>query len=831
MSLGVKQLWRVLPQPHGTRGLSLIPRETLAPVSLRPRHPLHPLQTSTYLLRAYSSWISKPKTDPERYPKPKPKDDPSGFEKPKPSLLVTKPAPPPVSSLLDRLAGVPVRPHGPRESILVPPITEYPNRNETFHSIIRHQKALRRQAILRNPKYGKRRIVPADWRWVLQFLIRSTPDYLPPKTDRTAVTVTIPGWLDELLNPVSEKNLWKIMSQTGCDMTVAPVEDDEDPFVTVSGRRAAVDAAITAIRLIDDLLIVTPAPHPGGTETLTTTHPLSLNRRCIFDVKADRIPRPREWTDKTFDEYVTDLTTSRMGPGIAHELYTDADSHEEAVVRQLNDVFREPEMTAVVSHRALNTALSFMAKRDAFYRCARDLVNYMHQAGQPPDAHTFCILLEMAAKGGDMREFQIILRQMMRRGCSPPLRAWILFLRMVEAEEVKRYVMHYLHGKGLLNMPGAVGVVANEMAAADAYRAVQLGYDVKTFVAKQNALYGEEWLTRDSGNKVLNVLGCYGKFDEAFDFLGIMWAKKTPLARPGAVSLTTVITHCKMYCKFDTAVKFLQLFEEHRAPPPNAIVCHMLFMTAWRMHTPHILGVVWQYANRMGNTSHVMRSKAIRLLDKDEQVNILLSRFYHPKGMAAYAADEKTPGNAGKGGVSPTPVEGLDMYQKRTFVNNLLLSDFKANGSKGPTDQCGQNVWPWQRYSENMPWRDILINMRKFYTYWRNQGGRPTEQLSTLLKRAQQLDRELEKRSLRGLEIPLEALPVHTEYSVHKVRHKVRVETAGGDDVEYRSLLDSITGSHHGDEAAGKDIKEYERYLKATGEEGGGMPSKKTLDL
>ncbi|KAK0720607.1 hypothetical protein B0H67DRAFT_485056, partial [Lasiosphaeris hirsuta] len=554
-----------------------------------------------------------------------------------PSLPVGKPAPP-ISGLLDRLAGVPVRPHGPRESILVPPITEYPKRDETFHSIIKHQKALRRQTILRNPKYGKRRTVPPDWRWVLQFLIRSTPDYSPQKVTNTAVTVTMHSRLADMLDPARENSLWGITSQAGCAMTLAPVQDDEDPYVTISGSRTAVDSAITAIRNIDDLFIIAPAPHPGDTEADTsditarasspfTIHSSSLSRRLVVNVKAGRIPRPREWTVRTLEEYVTDLTTSRMRPGMAHELYTAADSHEDAVVRQLRDVFREPGIAAIVSPRALNMAVAFMARRSAFYRSARDLVNYIHQAGQPPDVDTFCILLEIATKGGDMREFQIIVRQMMRRGCRPPLRAWILFLRMVEAEEVKRYVLHYLHGKGLLNMPGAIGLVANEMAAADTYRAIQLGYDTETFVANQNALYGREWLTRDSGDKVLNVLGCYGKFDEAFDFLKVMWSGNSPLTRPGAVSLTIAITHCKMHGQFNTALKFLELFEKHNAPKPNAIVCHMLFMMAWRMHTPHILGVVWRYANRMGNTSHIMRSRAIRLLDKDEQVNILLGRF------------------------------------------------------------------------------------------------------------------------------------------------------------------------------------------------------------
>ncbi|KAK3309168.1 uncharacterized protein B0T15DRAFT_526393 [Chaetomium strumarium] len=548
------------------------------------------------------------------------------------------------SSLIDRLTNVPVLPHNTEGSVVIRPAFPYPHKTEAREDQRRHHRARGQQARLQ-----KFLAQSGDWREVLQILVDHSPTHEEP---RDALKVIIPKDSVDLLWTDRENNLWNIKSRTHCKIalyepsadaaeagkeskTEAKGEDegevrsesereDSDPYITLSGQPAAMAAAV------DDILKVTKGATvmkvPDGSKlplrgkavhyhvTPKPIHPYKLTQR------ADQIPRPDQWTFQTFYQHVCRLTLGELSPSLAKELYTRFagqgwETHQTAVVKQLLSVFNDPVASTAATIPAFKDALTYLVRAgESFVNEARALVDRARSLGLRIDADVFNILAEAPVKSRNLPAFKTILRQMISDGHRPNLRTWLLFFRLVEAEDVRRYIVHAMDTKNhFANVASAIEI-STEMADHDMHRAIQLGQNLEVFLGAQRALYGPEWrLTTRAANMYLDVLGRYGKFEEASRLLEHMFACESP--KPNSDSLSILWRHCKLQSKIEQAIKYLRMFEEHRRYVVNGEALEHLFTTAWKTKKPYVATAIWRYALLTDMAPYAVRQRILDWLE------------------------------------------------------------------------------------------------------------------------------------------------------------------------------------------------------------------------
>ncbi|KAK4131190.1 hypothetical protein BT67DRAFT_388739, partial [Trichocladium antarcticum] len=553
-------------------------------------------------------------------------------------------AEPPQTPLAERLASIPVRPHGVRDSVLVKPVTPYPHKKSMREDLQRNHRVLVQQSRIER---SRRRRFPADWRLILQHLVEATPTYTKPSR---GVKVSVPKHSAELLFSDHANNVWNIKSRTGCNMKLysphyadakspAPhgPRQHPDPYLIISGQPDAINAALEDIQEV--AREVTVSKVYANTETLfhdeqvdpvaSTLLPVHYpvqSRPYLITCRADQLPRPSEWTIETFQQYVSALTMSRMSDTHAQALYTEG-RHKDTVVEQLLGVFEDPVASQAASSPAFKSALTYLVRSgESLVAPAQRLFERAAGLGLRMDVDVFNLMAQTSVKAKNLLAFQSTLRLMIVRGFQPNLRTWILFLRLVEAEEVRRYIIQAMHTKNFFVDPRAVIGVSNEMAANDAYRAIELGQDADAFLAAQRDIYGPEWrVTRHAAHRILYEFGRHGRFDECRQILQVLFASARD--KPSAITLNTVLTHCKHLNRLDEAVKFLRLFEARGCHVADMVTFAVLFEAARRVKKPHALSAVWRYAHLVDATNWRMRHSGTLLLSGAKELERLTSRL------------------------------------------------------------------------------------------------------------------------------------------------------------------------------------------------------------
>lgn len=638
MSLGIKLSWRA----RSTRmGLSLIPRElfvhSVHPHTILPARP--PARRRLYTTadggEQLPSLAGASSQRPARY-----REGDSGLSD-------------------EDAADAAVLRLGQSKSILVEPAYVYPSKAETHRSRQRHHQSVTQQMRLEQTRVQQRKPLP-DWRVILQQLTAWTPE----RTDdwqSDAVKIILPKEVaNEMLSGV-DNNIWAIRRRTGCAMKLYQGDgEDGSSSVVLSGSEVSLNkAAEDILRVAKEATIIRLPQTPEKSEEESDeenesadlvegndgkviinapwkergrlTHPYTL-KGSVNDIS-----KPSEWTNASFEQYVSALVNARVPRHLLKKAYPYGGSHDKAVISLLHTVFNDDATRACLSTSAFKLALSFMcSKGHPFRPDARALFVRMEQFGVRMDTDVFNILLQSTVKVKDLRNFDTTVRLMVGRGHAPDLATWLLFLRIVHSEDVKRYILHAMAAKGLLRTQSALRRVAKELAPHDADRALAQGRGLEDFMADQEARYGAGWLTRDTGNRVMDVLGRFGRFDDCLGLLNIMTTAAGPAARPDIVTINTILAHAKVRGSLRVAVDTLRKLEElqeqeqqqyqqqqHQQQPsatrrrrllPDVTTYHLLFEIAWRRRLPHAIGVVWRYAALARQTSYRMRRRASQLL-------------------------------------------------------------------------------------------------------------------------------------------------------------------------------------------------------------------------
>ena len=693
MSLGVIRYRRALPPVQNvSRGLLLILRSfSLLAGAQRYSH-------------AHSHW--RPSSPPSRFSTPRCLLRPSLLER----RLTTQDSTPRLKTadedgetpqtLTERLASVPVRPHGPRESVLVKAATVYPRQRATLAEENKRYLATRRQEWLteRIARYTRDPGAPTDWRYILRLLSDYTPAYSADYASKKTVDIVVPPEAKHLLEPQGRGIIQLIAHRSGCEAIVHEAEDPSGKdYISVIGFYTCIEEATDELLQLDSRVKVVSS---GGTaqtskEELTdlrgritalhhrpTFPPTSYNIR----VRADEIPRPSTWTEESFQNYVERLVKGRMTTARVSQLYPPPGSHELAVISVLLDLFETPSMFPLITPQAFHMALAYMARSTHNTARARRLLRSMISRGFELDLRSMQILLEATTKDKSLSDFQELLEQMIRLRLSPTLWTWILFLRHIQAEDVKRYTLFLMDKKGLLDVPGAMKLIALEMAGHDAYRGAQLGLDGESFIAQQTELYGPGWAATDTCNKIVHEFLLQNRDEVAVDVvLGTQ-------VKGDNVMLNTFLTHACRKRDERIAISTLKLFHTRgwgsRVVHREAFT--LLTRLALRTQQPNMLSVVWRYASMQGESSFWMRRQAYSVMLKERRALKVVGwmsptapatdgqpRNPQSESSSNEPVDSHVPDPSGNTTPSPSTIatSPLDEAARRAFVYSLFLTD------------------------------------------------------------------------------------------------------------------------------------------------------------
>ncbi|KAK4669172.1 uncharacterized protein QC763_200650 [Podospora pseudopauciseta] len=339
-------------------------------------------------------------------------------------------------------------------------------------------------------------------------------------------------------------------------------------------------------------------------------------------VRADQIPplEPGEiWTKASFLRYVRRLVGGQLTPGEHRFLYgnegDEQATHVDVVVRQLQRAFYDEECVDAVSLPALKDALRYLAQSphgSRFTHVPGGLVRRVKSLGLKLDADVFNWVAQFAVKSKHLRAFQRTLSAMVREGHAPNFKTWFLFLRIIKAEDVRRYILRAMNTKGYLTDPECMRRIYAEMAGLDLHRALELKQDFQSFLQSQRDLYGPDWrLTVWIGNILIHKYGASGQLNNLFQVLEAMIAAGE---RPDIITLNTILSHCRDQRKLGLAMSTLGFFSKHSLAQPDEITYRLLFSMAWTSRRLHLTTYIFRHAVLAGFDSHLMRSRVATLL-------------------------------------------------------------------------------------------------------------------------------------------------------------------------------------------------------------------------
>ncbi|CAN8106258.1 unnamed protein product [Discula destructiva] len=526
-------------------------------------------------------------------------------------------------------------------SVLVPRLKVFGTCRQKHRMMRTHHEAISRQVYHeRNRKNNGGE--PADWRQLLALMTRHTPeeslDFIEDgiKIDIAAEALT------RIMNDAGDLTVSAIRRRTGAIIKIFR----DRSMVMLSGTRRAINEATEEFKSIAGKITVTRHYRPldpgeAGTEELDMERdffmpPLSRDegarvKKRRLKQHVHTIPMPQEWTPETLRDYVISLMDTYTDAYMHAPLYPQTRGalfmdHERAVTRRLMRLFRRLPSGAGVSCSVVKLALSHMTtKGDKYGPQIRNLFVFLDRRGIPMDTDVFNILLRGPVKMRNLRKFKQTIIKMAQGGFAPNLDTWLLFLRMFEAVEIKSYILQAMNAKNMLGTPGTIQRIAEELAGYDAEHAAMQGKSLDIFLQEQEVRYGSNWLTRDAGNKVLHVLGQYGRYEDAFKLLDLMAERHRSIPqyltqersamRPDSNTFITIINHAWIKNKVPLAVNIVRKMKTHKfAQHPTSAILDILFKLAWKNRLRTTIAVIWRYASLARLTTYGMRRLVDRLL-------------------------------------------------------------------------------------------------------------------------------------------------------------------------------------------------------------------------
>ncbi|RDW60895.1 hypothetical protein BP6252_12278 [Coleophoma cylindrospora] len=456
-----------------------------------------------------------------------------------------------------------------------------------------------------------------DWRKILATLIENTPE--TGKWLNKAVMITVPENSRQRILKSVDDNIYDIaVTRHGCSLQYLnpQVQEGELKFL-LSGSTSGIKKTVR-----DIMQIAVEVNFHRTSESEITLYLKAINDTVLtlegpqeqiageVPRKASEIPRPNEWTISSFNDYVNCLTSAPMPNHVHRLLYGDQEDHVSTVVSILLKIFSDPRAAKSVSRTAFNTAMQYLIKTNRIFD-ARCLFVRMDINNLRMDTETFNIMLRGAAKARDLSNFQTILALMLKRGHTPNARTFVAFMMAFVDVRIKSYVMVAMDQKGLLNhkktLKGACEHIVGDLIESSLERNQT---DTK-FLEEMDNRYGSDWLSVDSGNRIIHAIGNRWLISRCWEFVLEMKARSVD---PDEVTLNTILHKCKDMKNIQGAVELIKAWQTIGPLPMDELSYQSLFDSAWQLRMYNTARVVWRYACLGGLTTAKMRTTVFNSL-------------------------------------------------------------------------------------------------------------------------------------------------------------------------------------------------------------------------
>ncbi|EKD16538.1 uncharacterized protein L3040_001277 [Drepanopeziza brunnea f. sp. 'multigermtubi'] len=466
-----------------------------------------------------------------------------------------------------------------------------------------------------------------DWRIILEDLVKHTPQQ--GKWLSNALIFEIPpNFAPRIMHGIDDY-YQEIGDKYGCQMQLAGRSDTTHEFTrfVISGPATAISKCTADIlRITPDVKIyATPkgltdqADNSMDADTKQSNfrvykneaemrYVMARRKESRLQVLPEHIPRPKQWTQLSFLNYVQALTKSHVPSHFRRFGLGLPDVHSEVVLRLLRELFREPEMRSAITRQACHLALGYFVRHNRILD-ARVMFVRMEVMKMQMVPETFNIMLSGAAKLNDIHNFHFILYLMLHRGIEPNGQTWILFMKAFDDVNIKMHILAAMKNKGLLNHPDVRLNVIQELAHPEIESSLDRNQSQAEFIAHMDSRYGDNWLTASTANHIMRSLGAHGLISRCWELLHLMDSRSVVSDKN---SIDRILVYCKQSTNLTGAVELLRSLPKNNMWVPNQETYRIMFDLAWRAHSYNVAKVVWRYACLSAATTLRMRHRVFQ---------------------------------------------------------------------------------------------------------------------------------------------------------------------------------------------------------------------------
>lgn len=454
-----------------------------------------------------------------------------------------------------------------------------------------------------------------DWREMLATLTANTIEHGPWLEKSLEVHVSQQSFESLLLGV--DNTIHEIASRHGCSVHLGERLEPSHRFRTflLSGSVAAMGKTVADVfRIAPDVEFKrTTVINNSEWRSITSAADDSLGESPMRHVLAykngiERVrpQKPSKWTKESFRDYVQAVVFSAASNHDNH--LNGGYNPREEVPKILDDLFNDPNCQAVISRQACNLAAVYYEKANLI-KPLRELFTKMSSLGLANDPQTYNIIFRGIAKAQNLQAFRFILGMMVRNGVKANHETWLAFMASQQNVDIKVQILAAMKKVGLLGHKSTLKAVSRQLVREELELALEVGEDISKFMRYMDHHHGVHWLSTDSANVILNVLGGSALRTHMRDFIAVMDDR---FIKFDNCTVNTLLHHCQHDDTMDSALRLLRDCKIKSIPDQETY--RILFRLAWRKKHLNLAKVVWKYACLSANTTSNMRWQVMRSL-------------------------------------------------------------------------------------------------------------------------------------------------------------------------------------------------------------------------
>ncbi|KAL8726304.1 MAG: hypothetical protein Q9181_006103 [Wetmoreana brouardii] len=321
------------------------------------------------------------------------------------------------------------------------------------------------------------------------------------------------------------------------------------------------------------------------------------------NIHVDKIQRPAIWTKASFHEHVIQLAFSRVDRLIQRQIYSEGETHRDAVSDALQDLFADETLKYVFSVDAGSVGLRFFFDQGRFAR-GRELFGRLQELQRDTHPSTFNIMLRAAAKRKDLFNFTYILKLMIRYGIRLDSHAWLHLAQAVQEDQVRMIIISKMSERGLLQdrtiLPDAVALLIPQMTK----KLLDAGEDPEAILEALDNRFGFNWCSVTGAERIVEEVGVRLSTQRA---LVILQQLRSRGYKPNQGLLLLLLRQCPWSKAHELSIEIIHLFRTEYKIHPSRRIYDVLFKQAWRSRLYNCCRVLWIHACVSGHTSFDMQ--------------------------------------------------------------------------------------------------------------------------------------------------------------------------------------------------------------------------------